>query len=515
MIPLLSILSLLLAASCAALARSMWCANRRLRRLHRERREREEEALELLEALRTVSAQPLSGGLPGLFCRFCEEHLSGTGAVMCFFDQKREPDRLQIIAVSGLCSSWFPPLDDSRGEWHTVKLEGGVSYDFFWSRHAQIYAPEAMPGLLPEAYHEAVGQAVIAPVRTPRGDGYLAVFRAPDSPEFRAGDQSRLDFYLGFMDLGAALIRSEARAEQLEQAQNSAHEEGMLQISTGIIHNIGNAITVIQLALDRLASDEFSSCDQMIRFLDGEVLPTVRRHLQDGSIAAFLESEEGGNYMEAIPTVVRQIATSLERHNNDLRFVIDKFSAVTEVISLQQQFIGELGTENVVGANSLFEDVAKLCLNAFEQRGIALAKDFRTEAKVLLDPAMFRHMLLMLIKHAVDSVAASRKTRPEIRLATGIRATDGSQPMVRFEIRDNGVGDATPFQQDGAVAGSQPMDARNRDFFFCQRRAAKYHGTFSVTSDFGRGTTVAIELPQYTGDSRDRPPEATGKTPQP
>ena len=104
----------------------------------------------------------------------------------------------------------------------------------------------------------------------------------------------------------------------------------------------------------------------------------MQRHLKKGDLEKFLrEDPHGREYLGALRSLTKEIPKLMTTQNQELDFVIEKFHSVTEVITLQQQFIGELGTENVVSISSVLADVVKMCQSPIEQRNIELKETLK------------------------------------------------------------------------------------------------------------------------------------------
>ena len=436
-------------------------------------------------------------------------------------EARTTPLPLRIIATTGACREW-----KLGGDPADTGLEAGVPEDFFWSRRPIIYGADRLREWLPAKVSGDFTSGLIAPVATPRSEVFVIVLRHLGQPEFNSDDQTRLGHCLDVAGAGFHTLEAEADRRSMERALNSAHEEGMLQISTGIIHNIGNGITVIQIALERLQSGDFKSVKQLTEFIDGELLPEMRRHLEAGDIQTFLTNHvQGREYLTSLKALHEEILKLVADHDKELQFVVDKFRNVTEIITLQQQFIGELGTENVVPVNAIIDGVLKMCQDPINQRAIELKTGFAADSRILVDPAMLRHIVLLLVKHAIEAASATRRAKPMIRLRTWEGPLEGeaagktegtpmaAQLWVNISVADNGAGGEVVLNEEDLVADRQNVDERLRDLFFCKRRIEKYGGRLDIETDFGHGTQVTIRLPPY--DETQKPPAVAQPGPEP
>jgi len=303
-------------------------------------------------------------------------------------------------------------------------------------------------------------------------------------------------------EIGLELFGLRQEIINLESAQRKAHEEGMLQISTGIIHNIGNGINVIQLALARL--QEFGSIQEISEFLKKEILPAIKKQVKEGKLQEFLTSDpQGKEYINVLDSVTEQIAKQTSDFNKEFDFINNKFHNITDIITLQQHFIGELGTENISPITPIIEDVLKMCQGPIEESGIILDKDFGTTADILIDTALFSHILLLLIKYAIESINRVYRSPASLKIHTTQKSVEISEKVskdfIEIIIVDNGYGIEFDPKQDNLY--DESLDQQTRDLWFCKQRIEKYEGKFQVKAEIGRGSTVTVMLPVYEKSS--------------
>lgn len=440
-------------------------------------------------------------------CDFCLTKLEASG-VMLYSARGRasEQTELRVETRSGACSYWAlgGEGEGEANEKPVILLAHGNPYAFDWRPRPQLLRQEDHRVWLPPAVSQDMGAGMLMPIRMGMEEPCTVLaYRRASGPDFTPEDEYLLAQLVFMAELGCMALAAKQDRMALEHTLHEAHEEGMLQISRGIIHNIGNGITVIQLALERLRGDEFAASGELAAFVVDEILPTLEEHLADGSLTEFLrDAPEGQEYLAALKTLMAQIRNSIGQHNEELEFLVAKFKNIIEIIALQQQFIGELGTENVVSITAVLEDVMKMCSTPLENRGIALEKKFHAKSQVLVDPAMLRHLLVLLMKHAIEAAGASRKASAVIRLATS-QSLNEQVERVRLTIEDDGAGLELEGGLDEALLTSNlspPDQERVRELRFCRDRILKYGGSFEIKTDLSHGTKVVIELPTYADE---------------
>ncbi len=117
---------------------------------------------------------------------------------------------------------------------------------------------------------------------------------------------------------------------------------------------------------------------------------------------------------------------------------------------------------------------------------------------MLVDPDLFPRVVYNLLHNALKYSAPGGEVSLSAAFARG---------RFRFEINDTGVGIAPEcigrlFQKYYRVEGADQTGRRGSGFglYFCRLVVEAHGGDILVSSEVGRGTTVAFSIPQNTGD---------------
>ncbi len=402
----------------------------------------------------------------------------------------------ELLRGSGRCSDWESP--DGAGAY---SFESKISKHFFWSSAPQVMADTMLGESLPEDRRDQFSSAIAAPLKIHGHKAFIMILRGQDQPPFTAAEAKDFETCFRIAQAGFEIISYARENEQLAEDIGKAHEEGMLQISTGIIHNIGNGLTVLKIALEHLK--EVSSIIELSNFLRQEILPSMEKDIKakepDPASKTF-------KYIKAINDIAEQCGKIAAEHETELKGISAKFQNVIEIISLQQQFIGELGTENVVSVNSLMNDVVKMCEHPVGENNIELRQDIKADGKFLVDPALFRHIMLALCKYSIDSINKLHHAKAVLEISARIadeKITDEEtkkeieRKMVAIEVRNNGYG--VEFSPEAKLPPHSAERQQQRELLFCKTKIEKYGGAFRVDSRIGFGSSFHVSIPLYTG----------------
>ena len=139
----------------------------------------------------------------------------------------------------------------------------------------------------PERFGELARRIIIAPIfRHKRIEACVLVVSGEEFDEHALTIDD--GWYLVRLNELASLsidgIRMFRERQKYEESLQSAREEGMLQVSTGIIHNIGNAVTVAKLNVHELLEKYAEVEDRPEKLLLSLVLPKLREELDKGGL---------------------------------------------------------------------------------------------------------------------------------------------------------------------------------------------------------------------------------------
>ncbi len=391
-------------------------------------------------------------------------------------------------------SSGSGPLGGSSLE-NTEPFNSQIHRHFFWSKEPQIIHFNALSQCLPEEYASKYNSALAGVFDVGGNESALILLQGEKSKQYSLIDKSRFESVFRVIRAGYGLINFQLGQARLREGIDRAHEEGMLQISTGIIHNIGNGILVIKIAMDRIG--DLSSLQALANFLKDEVIVGQKKLMENGAIDP-MEFKEYVNTASEVAAKLSQM--TLEVHT-EFKEICSKFQSIIETITLQQQFIGELGTENVVPMSMIVEDALKMSEVPLANNNIKLHKDIKSQSSVLADAALLRQVMLSLMKCMVNSINKTKREPAVIKVSCFDSAAadvgkEGEGTYVCLELKDNGYG--VMFTDDPAKARGKSLAAQGiRELMFCRGKIEKYQGSFKVESVAGSGTVIRLGLPVY------------------
>lgn len=352
---------------------------------------------------------------------------------------------------------------------------------------------------LPEVFTRKTSSILVAPivVRDDMMGCLLAVTSDDvDRAPFTESDGIYLQRTGELIALSLEMIGLVRERKQYEKKLRSAREEGMLEISSGIIHNIGNAVTVAKLSLADLEEKFKDPENEPGSLIVDEIVPTLERHVAEGDVGSFLSSDEIG---VQYPVILRELATHssdvFKSVANQIQGLVQKIEHISGIIELQQQFVGQLGTENMTDLGEVLENAVNIFNETFDNKGVTIDRAIdRGLPQVLIDPSMMTQVFINLIKNAIEAMEGDMESDKR-RVINVALARNGDELVA--EVIDNGPGiDPDILDKIFNFGFSSKKDGGHGVGLHASRETvSKYKGVIDVESKLGEGTRFSVRLP--------------------
>jgi len=273
-----------------------------------------------------------------------------------------------------------------------------------------------------------------------------------------------------------------------QQLVVASRQAGMADVATGVLHNIGNVLTSVNITLQDLAEKLRQSRVNILRRLV-EKLDAERPRL-----ATYLTEDPAGRQ---VPDFLGKLEARLQEENQlyraDVESLVRHFSHVREIISTQQSAARLFGMTESLGADQLFEDALKLSAESFKRHALELRREFVPGAAVAGDRHKILQILVNLVKNAKDAVMASH--RPDRRII--VRVAPAGDGHLALSVEDNGLGIAP--EHLGRIFQHGFTTKKNGHGFglhSCVLAAREMQGDLAVASPgVGLGAIFTLTLP--------------------
>ncbi|CAN5512006.1 hypothetical protein BH09PLA1_BH09PLA1_06980 [soil metagenome] len=279
-----------------------------------------------------------------------------------------------------------------------------------------------------------------------------------------------------------------ALAESRTQFMALSRQAGMAEIATGVMHNIGNAVTNANVLAETLAEKVAQSKAPSL----SKAVAMLNEHKDD--LPRFFNEDGRG---KKLPAFFEQLATHLNlemvQTQTDLNALRDGLQHVKQIVAAQQDFAKSSTVIESIGLSGLAKQAITLVRGSSAKHGISVALDAPAERIVKCDRSKMQQVLVNLLSNAKDAIRDSDSTVREIQVCVG--STEGGKAFL--EVRDSGMGiEADNLSRIFADGFTTKTDGHGHGLHYSATAIKEMGGTLSASSDGpGRGATFRIELP--------------------
>lgn len=475
-------------------------------------KEREATAAILGLAQKSISEDMSDETFLSSFAEYAQRTLLAMGGAVILVEKE---GMLKGCAVTGI----FPPLKEVPRQVEQQLLAHAKKHtDFFrentisftakqlnelCKEKGYAYFKDEFPKIFPPEFKKNAPCTLLAPIYI-NGEAiaYMIIVSREEFDEHTLSDDDGK--YLIRLNEIASLslegIRVFREKKEYEEQLQTAREEGMLQVSTGILHNIGNAVTVAKLTILELGEKYPDELPENL-ILD-KVIPEIERRVKDGTIVEFLTRDPlGSGYMEITKELLQHNLTREGEIKKLINSLADKLHHISEIIELQQRFVGELGTENMASLVSVIVSSVKIFEETCNKQGVEIKLELDEKAhEVLIDTSMMTQVFINLIKNAVEAMEDEKPDKKRLLVVSLAEEKINDNLYVVSRVRDNGPGISEENSQrifDFGFSTKRETKKVTRGYGLhsCKETVEKYGGVISVESKVGEGSTFVIKLP--------------------
>lgn len=451
------------------------------------------------------------------FVEYAQRSLGGIGAAV-FVNAGN--DQFIGCAVSGT----FPPLKEipqqveqqllAHAKFHTKFLQD-IKIPFTVSQVEKLCETKAycfikgqrdIPvSFFPKSFFKLAKRTVIAPIIYNGITSAVIIVVSEDDFDTHVIDENDAEFLARLCEIAAMslnAIRIFREKSEFEKNLQQAKEEGMLQVSAGIIHNIGNAVTVAKLNVAELKDKNLPlSADSPENLIVNEIIPSLKQKIASGNAGDFLSKDPvGSQYPDIIVELINHLSKRSEENAKLAKSLSNKLNHISEIIELQQRFIGELGTENLTTLAPVIESSVKIFEETFNKKAVLLETEIAPDTpEILIDSSMMTQVYINLIKNAVEAMEAENALKEKRIKVTLKQEKVDDKEFVVSEVIDNGPGIApenlSKMFKFGFSTKEKARHSRGYGLHSCKQTIEKYNGTIGVKSTLGQGTTFTIRIP--------------------
>ena len=283
-------------------------------------------------------------------------------------------------------------------------------------------------------------------------------------------------------------VQADARLREANrQMLAMSRQAGMAEIATGMLHDIGNVLTSINVTTT--AVEERASKLGVERLAALAEALTEGRELEPGQVAAYLRA------------LTEHLHAERERILDSTRSLARDVGVVRTIVAAQQEQARAKGITEVLHPEELMDQALEMHQVAFSLHGVELVRDYERLPPIEVD----RHKVLQILLNLLSNARHAVRGWLDAQVVVSLRLEEGE---VLFVVDDNGVGieegDLDRIFEHGWTTRS---DGNGFGLHASANAAAELGGTL-VAASAGpeRGATFTLRLPA----ARDPVPDAVG-----
>lgn len=226
---------------------------------------------------------------------------------------------------------------------------------------------------------------------------------------------------------GGALDRIRAH----EQLMEISRQAGMAEVATGVLHNVGNVLTSVNVSASLLRDSLKNSNAERL----GKVCELLESKAQD--LPAFFASDPRA---EKIPGYLAQLVSAMSlaetQAHDELQSLLKNIEHIKEIVAMQQSFARVAGVAQKVAATELLEDALRMNAAALTRHQVQVNRDYPPDSPVLtVDKHKVLQILVNLIRNAKYACEESERADRKVTLAVS-----NTEERIRIQVADNGIG---------------------------------------------------------------------------
>ncbi|CAM2006284.1 ATP-binding response regulator [Acanthopleuribacter pedis] len=288
------------------------------------------------------------------------------------------------------------------------------------------------------------------------------------------------------------LITTRQLRSAQEEARTNARAAGKAKFATSVLHNIGNILNSMNVSMKNIGRVVNGSR------VDG--LHKANRILDEnsGNLPEFFANDEKG---EQLLQYYRHLGNLLQKENDDVVEELDnaekKIGLMKDIIETQQYYSKEKKSLTTVNLDIAVEESLAVQKDLIDERGVKLQVDFKCDIPIMAHQAVLVHVLVNLIKNAVEAMDAVEERR--LLIETGTR--DEDVPFFRITDSGEGIVNTEEIFQHGFTTKKY---GHGYGLHYCMKAVESMNGEMKVASE-GKGKGATFELafkPFLGGDLR-------------
>jgi len=292
--------------------------------------------------------------------------------------------------------------------------------------------------------------------------------------------------------------RVEERTEELREAQQKmmelANRAGRADIAIGIMHNVGNILNSVGVSIEQMKKIIAES--KVEGLLKANQMLVEHRE----SIDEFLKSDPKGQMLiEYYLKLGELLSKEVEKNRLELQTLSEKVELIHNIVHDLKDYSSRdysIALKEEVQINNLMDMALLMEESRLKKNHVEVHKEYSLEKPVVIEKTKLVHILVNLIKNAVEAMQGNKTDNRHITVTTGINKKN--KPFIK--ISDNGSGIKPDDLKSIFMYGfSTKQDGHGFGLHSSANYMKEMGGVLKVESEGpGKGASFILELPPWT-----------------
>lgn len=280
----------------------------------------------------------------------------------------------------------------------------------------------------------------------------------------------------------------ELRSAQ-DQLMTTSRKAGMAEVATNVLHNVGNVLNSINVAVITLANNlEQNKIDKLTRV--SELICSQEKNLPD----FFTNTAKG----KAIPQYLTQLSNVLKEdfhlYNMEVESMRDNIDHVKEIIATQQGHAKTVQVFQEINISELVESAISLIMGDVEHSIFEVSRTYDDDLTIVSDKHLILQMIANFVKNAKEAIG---EANPPLGMIDINGNFDETRENIHITVRDNGSGITSENLQKIFTHGfTTKEDGHGFGMHSCANSAKVLGGMLTIDSKgTNKGSVVILQLP--------------------
>jgi PAS domain S-box-containing protein len=274
------------------------------------------------------------------------------------------------------------------------------------------------------------------------------------------------------------------------QLMEATRQAGMAEVATGVLHNVGNVLTSINVTAN-LISDRFRDSKVTSIF---KVCALLREH--QANLSNFFATDPRAS---KLPTYLESLANNLDKERtdtmSDLTTLLKSIDHVKDIIWMQQSYASVAGMVEPLVPSETIEDAIKLSTNALQRHNVHVEKQYAKTPPARAE----RHKVLQILVNLISNAKKAMDCKEPSQRHLLIRVENGQNETIQIKVVDNGIGiPAENLTKIFSHGFTTRKDGHGFGLHSSALAASQMGGTLGAESEgVGKGATFTLTLPRW------------------